>query len=121
MASAGPKPDIKARSFALAVRILKLVSAMGKDTASQVVARQMARSGTSVGAKVEEAQGAHSKADFAHKIKLARTEARETHYWLRLVAAAGLMPATRVSDLTREADEVLRILTAIVKTSRGAK
>jgi len=78
-AAAQPRPDIQARSFALAVRVLKLVRAMGKDTASQVVARQVARSGTTVGANVEEAQGAHSKADFTHKINVtAKKRARLT-------------------------------------------
>ena len=85
-----------------------------------MIARQIARSGTSIGANVEEAQGSHSKADFVHRMNVARREARETHYWLRLIAADGLVPAERLADLAQEAEEVVRILTAIVKTARGA-
>jgi four helix bundle protein len=114
------RPDIQARSFELAVRVLKLVRAMPRATGSQVIARQIARSGTSIGANVEEAQGSHSKADFVHRMNVARREARETHYWLRLIAADGLVPAERLADLAQEAEEVVRILTAIVKTARGA-
>jgi four helix bundle protein len=53
-------------------------------------------------------------------MNVARREARETHYWLRLIAADGLVPAERLADLAQEAEEVVRILTAIVKTARGA-
>ncbi len=112
------KPDIQARSFAFAVRILKLVRAMSRDTASLVVARQVARSGTSVGANIEEAQGAYSKADFTHRMNVARREARETLYWLRLIAEVALLPKRRLTGLIQESEEIIKILVAIVKTSR---
>jgi four helix bundle protein len=79
------------------------------------VARQLARCGTSVGANVEEAQGAHSRRDFARRMNNARTEAREALYWLRLIAETRLVEPAKLSGIVEEADEILRILVAIVK------
>jgi four helix bundle protein len=110
---------IQERSFALALRVLKVVRALSRDTASQVVARQIACSGTSVGANVEEAQGSHSKAEFVRRMNIARSEALETRYWLRLIVAGGLLPKRRLEPLLQEADEVVRILVAIVKKARA--
>ncbi len=118
MARTNDTPDIQARTFGFAARILKLVRAMERDTASLVVAKQIARSGTSIGANVEEAQGAYSKADFTHRMNVARKEARETLYWLRLLAEVGLLPKRRLTTLTQESEEIVKILVAIVKTSR---
>lgn len=112
------KPDIRERTFSFALRIVRLVRALGSDLASQGIARQVLRSGTSVGANVEEAQGSHSRADFARRMNIARAEARETLYWLRLITDSELLPRRRTADLIREADEIVRILVAIVKTAR---
>jgi len=113
------RPDIQRRSFFLAARVVKLVRQLPNDLAGRTIARQLARSGMGVGANVEEAQGAHSRADFARRMNIARAEARETLYWLRLVAECGMLPRDRLDDLVREANEIVSILAAIVKTSRG--
>lgn len=113
--------DIHERTFEFAVRVLKVVDSLPRTVLGRVFASQLARSGTSVGANIEEAQGGHSKAEFARRMNLARGEARETRYWLRLIAAHGLISARRLSHLTAEADELVRILTAIVKKARGTK
>ena len=120
MADAGQstKPDIQKKSFEFAVRILRLVRALPRDLASQVVIRQLARSGTSIGANVEEAQGSQSRREFARRMNIARSEARETPYWLRLLAETELVPRPRLDAITREAEEIVRILVAIVKTAR---
>lgn len=118
MSNDNDTPNIQERSFGFAVRIIKLVRSMERDTASWVVARQIARSGTSIGANIEEAQGAHSKADLIHKMNISRREARETHYWLRLLAETGLLPRRRLKELIQESEEIVRIPAAIVKTSR---
>ena len=115
------QPGIQERSFGFALRILKVVRALGRDAACQAIARQIARSGTSIGANVEEAQGAHSKVDFTRRMNIARAEALETRYWLKLIAAAGLLPKGRLAPLIQEADELVRILVAIVKKSRGVE
>ena len=76
--------DIQERTFRFAVRVVRLVERLPRDGAGLVVGRQVARSATSVGANVEEADGAESKRDFIHKMSIAHKEARETRYWLRI-------------------------------------
>jgi four helix bundle protein len=83
-----------------------------------VIARQLARSGTSIGANVEEAQGSHSRAEFIRRMGIARSEARETFYWLRIIGETGMIKPSRLVKITAESEELLRILTAIVKNSR---
>ena len=75
----------------------------------------MLRSGTSVGANVEEGQAAQSEADFLTKYSIACKEARETHYWLRLLAETESVSGDRLNDLTQECNELVAILTSIVK------
>ncbi|MFQ5807352.1 MAG: four helix bundle protein [Phycisphaerae bacterium] len=111
--------DIQERTFRFAVRILKLVRSLPFDPAGSAVARQLARSGTGVGANIEEAQGSHSKKEFIRRMNIARSEARETLYWLRLVAETELLARDRLREITNEADELVRILTTIVKRSRN--
>jgi len=112
--------DIEERTFQFAVRILRMVRVMPRDIAGQVVARQVARSGTSVGANVEEAQGAQSRTEFARKMNIAKSEARETRYWLRLAAEVELVKPVRLKGLFQESDELVRILTTITKKTRRA-
>ena len=111
--------DIEMRTFAFAVRVVKLVSAIPRSIAGNTLGRQLVRSGTSVGANVEEAQGAQSKKDFIRRMNIARAEARETLYWLRLIKETELLPGNRLGELIQEADELVRILTTIVKHARG--
>jgi four helix bundle protein len=77
------------------------------------------RAGSSVGANVEEAQAASSRKEFIRRMEIAQSEAREVLYWLRIVAECGLVSKTLLADLLREADELVRIITTIVKRSRG--
>ncbi|TWT45144.1 hypothetical protein RAS1_15660 [Phycisphaerae bacterium RAS1] len=116
---ASAKPNIQVRTFAFAARILKLVRALPTDAAGKAAAYQLARAGTSVGANVEEAQGSHSKAEFVRRMNIARSEAREALYWLRLVAEIDLLPKGRLSVITDEAEQIVRILVSIVKTARS--
>ncbi len=121
MAISGDKPNIQARTYQLALRVIRVVRALGRDNASQVIAKQIARSGTSIGANVEEAQGSHSKAEFVRRMNIARSEARETLYWLRLIADSGLLSRQLLIPLIQETEEVVKILVRIVKTAREPK
>jgi four helix bundle protein len=85
---------------------------------SRTLAHQLLRSGSSVGANVEEGHGSQSRADFVSKYSIACKEARETHYWLRLLAASNVAPAGRLSPLIDEANQLVAILTTIVKKTR---
>ena len=114
---------ITERVFAFAVRIIRLCKFLeSQDRVSRTLSNQLLRSGTSIGANVEEAQAGQSKADFTAKMSIARKESRETHYWLRLLHASELVDESNLSDIIQESDELVRILTSIVKsTQTGVK
>lgn len=111
--------SIVERSFNFAVRIVQLCRFLEKqDRVSRTLANQLLRSGTSIGANVEEAQAGQSKPDFIAKMSISRKEARETLYWLRLLKEGDFVEDDKLSEILKEADELVRILTAIVKTSQ---
>jgi four helix bundle protein len=106
---------ILSKSFAFALTIIKLYSELQKRNES-VLSKQLLRSGTSIGANVEEATAAQSKRDFLSKMSIASKEARETRYWLRLLNKSDLVPVN-VSVELQQVEELIRILTSIVKTT----
>ena len=109
---------ILGRSFQFALRIVKVVQQLPDDKGVKVLANQLLRAGTSVGANVEEAIAACSKRDFIHTMNIALKEARETHYWLRLLEGSDMVKASRLSAIIAESEEIKKILGAIVRTSR---
>jgi four helix bundle protein len=112
--------SIVERSFNFAVRIVQLCRFLEKqDRVSRTLANQLLRSGTSVGANIEEAQAGQSKPDFIAKMSISRKEARETLYWLRLLKGSDSVEADKLSETLKEADELVRILTAIVKSAQA--
>jgi four helix bundle protein len=111
--------DIVERTFEFAVRIVKLSDVLSRRSRiGEKLASQVIRAGTSIGANVEEAQAAESRADFIHKYRIALKEARETKYWLRLIVAAGLIVEKSVVALRTEADEISRVIAQIVINAR---
>ena len=116
------KTDIRERSFDFATRVVKLCRALEKDSSvSRTLSNQLLRSATSIGANIEEAQAGQSKADFTAKMYISCKEARETHYWLRLLTASELVPKPRLEELTKESNELVAILTSITKSARANK
>ncbi|MGJ8640729.1 MAG: four helix bundle protein [Opitutaceae bacterium] len=112
--------SIVERSFEFSVRVVRLCRFLDEqDRSTRTLASQLLRSGTSIGANIEEAQAGQSKADFTAKMSIARKEARETLYWLRLLNASEIMEADKLTGITKEADELVRILTSIVKTAQS--
>jgi four helix bundle protein len=112
------KPSIvQDKSYAFALRIIELAKLL-KEQKDYEIARQILRSGTAIGANVEEALAGISRADFIAKMSIASKEARETHYWLRLLLDSKTAPGSQVTPLKDECMELVRILTAIVKTSQ---
>jgi four helix bundle protein len=107
--------DLKNRTKAFALRIMKLVEAVPASTAGTTVGRQIIRSGTSVGANYRAACRARSRAEFAAKIGVVIEVADETAFWLEMIVGSGLLPESRVHDLAREADELTAILVATAK------
>jgi len=111
------KKQIKERTFDFALDIVKLVMVFPRNTAGFELGKQLLRAGTSIGANVEEATGARTKKEFTNCMNIAKKEARETRYWLRLIFASGLLTKPKVKTLLDESEEILKILTSIVKTS----
>ena len=116
-------PEIMARTFSLALRIIKLCQVLDeKPGVSRTLSRQLLRSGTSIGANMEEAQAGQSRADFHSKCVIALKEARETHYWLRLIQESHLLQTNQLEDLLQETLEISRILGSIAaKTDGGSR
>jgi four helix bundle protein len=107
--------DIVERTFNFALGIVRLSKVCGRGNATaRTLARQLLRSATSIGANVEEAQAGQSRADFLSKYAIALKEAREAHYWLRLLLESGDCPAESGVALCQEAGELKRILAAII-------
>lgn len=113
--------DIVIRTFDFAVAVIQLcVKLDERPGVGRILMSQILRAGTSVPANVEEAQAAQSKADFVSKMSIALKEARETHLRLRLLVPANAVPLNDLNPLIQEADEVRRVIGAIiVSTKRG--
>ena len=111
--------DIQERTFKFGVRIIKFVDKLPHTLSATEIGKQLLRSGTSIAANMEEANGAESKSDFIHKVSIAYKVARETRLWLGLIKAAILPDAAEVTELHIECDEIVRILFAILRTARS--
>ncbi len=111
--------DLAARTKSFARRIIRLYSALPKETLCQVLGKQLLRSGTSIGANYREARRGRSKAEFASKIGDCLKEADETAYWLELLSEENIVSKTRLEPLLKEIDELIAILVTISKRSRG--
>lgn len=110
------------KSFAFAVRIVKLYKYLCDEKKEYVLSRQLLRSGTSIGANINEAQAGQSKADFISKMSIASKETRETKYWIDLLIKTDYLSIdeSHVQTLTVEIEELIKLLTSIVKSSRLA-
>ncbi len=111
--------DISQRLRTFARGVKRLVRDLPDDVGGKHIARQLFRSGTGGGANYEEARGAESRRDFAHKCSVAAKEMRESHYWLSLVDEDELIARHDITALLREADELVAILTASAKTAKN--
>lgn len=105
------------RTFNFALKIIGLYKQMTEQK-EFVLSKQLLRSGTSIGANVEEATAAVSKKDFAAKMGIASKEARESRYWLRLIKKSDIVPVP-VDEYLKEVEDIVNILTAIVKTTQS--
>ena len=111
--------DLPERTFEFARRVVKLCQELDQAPgANRTLSHQLLKSGTSIGANVEEAQAGQSKADFVSKMSIACKEARESHYWLRLLVATEVLPQARLTDLLDEANQLIAILTSVIKNTR---
>jgi four helix bundle protein len=110
--------DLRERTKQFALRIIQLAAMMPRTREADIVARQMVKSGTSVGANYREATRARSKAEFSAKVGVVEQEADETLYWLEIVRECGWVNSELEGRLATEADELVAIFTTIGKRSK---
>ena len=110
---------IQQKTFTLAVKVIRLVKSLEKEQKEYVLSKQLMRSGTAIGALVREAEHAESKKDFIHKMSISLKEANETRYWLDLLEESKLISSEQLIQLQKENTEIIKILAAIVKSSKN--
>lgn len=113
--------DLPERAFNFAKLVIGLMDEFPNNVKGWVLAKQLIRSGTSVGANLQEADQAFSDADFVHKCSIASKEACESLYWLKLCRETGLLRSDGVVQAMREADELLRILVSVMKKTQAGQ
>jgi len=106
------------KSYAFALRIVKLYKFLAEEKKEYVLSKQIVRSGTSIGANVEEAAGGYSEKEFLSKIIISYKEARETQYWLRLLKDSDFLDEQLANSLIEDVNELLRILGSISLTMK---
>ncbi|SDR72251.1 four helix bundle protein [Polaribacter sp. KT25b] len=110
---------IQIKSYNFAVRVVKLYKHLSQEKKEFVLSKQLLRSGTSIGANVEEAIGGQSRKDFFAKLTIAYKEARESHYWIRLLKDTDYLSEKESESLITDIEEILKIIGSIQKTVRS--
>ena len=110
---------VQAKSYAFAVRIVRMYQCLSAEKREYVLSKQVLRCGSSIGANVEEAIGAQSRADFLSKLSIAYKEARETIYWLRLLKDTDYLSPAQFKSIHADAQEICRIIAAIQKSTKA--
>lgn len=111
--------EVSEKSFAFALRIIKLYKYLTEQQREFVLSKQLLRSGTAVGALIREAEQAESHADFIHKMAIALKEANETAYWIDLLNQSGYIDVKGYESIYPEIVELLKLLTSIIKSSKA--
>jgi four helix bundle protein len=109
---------LKDKSFAFALRVVKLVSFLNSKKNEYVLGKQVLRSGTAIGALVSEAEFAQSKPDFVNKLSIALKEANETYYWLRLLHEGGFITRIMYESIQPQSKELIKLLVTSIKTTK---
>ena len=110
---------IQSKSYVFAVRIVKVYKYLCEEKKEYVLSKQLLRSGTSIGANIEEAIGGQTDKDFFAKLTIAYKEARETHYWIRLLTDTDYISKKENESLLHDVNELLNIIGSIQKTLRS--
>jgi four helix bundle protein len=113
------RSDLNERLMEYAVQIIRLVESLPKTIVNRRIGDQLLRSGTSVGANYEEAQGAESRSDFIHKLQIALKEVRESNDWVRLLARSGKVSSQQLVNIIDESTQLRAILSKAVATAKG--
>lgn len=111
---------IAKKSYAFAIRIIRLYQFLIEEKREFVLSKQLLRSGTAIGALVKEAEHAQSKADFLNKMNVALKEANETEYWLMLLKDTGYISTKEFDSVNTDCSEILKLLISIVKSTKAS-
>ena len=114
-----PSDDLRGRTKAFALRVIRLVEALPRGRTADVIGRQVLRSATSVAANYRSARRARSSAEFISKLGIVEEEADETLLWLELLTESGVVDPARLGDLLTEADQLVAIMVASLKTAKA--
>ncbi len=109
---------VKEKSYKFALRVINLYKYIAETKKEFVLSKQVLRCGTSIGANIEEAIGGQSKKDFITKMFISYKEARETHYWIRLLRDSGILESKLSESLLKDCDELLKLSGKIISTTR---
>jgi four helix bundle protein len=109
---------IQVKSYAFAIRIVNLYRFLCEQKKEYVLSKQLLKSGTSIGANLEEGIGGQSEKDFFAKLNIAYKESRETHYWLRLLRDTNYLSESESKSMLDDCDELLKIIGSIIKTMK---
>lgn len=110
---------VQNKSYAFSLRIIKLYKYLIEDKKEFVLSKQVLRSGTSVGANIEEGVAAQSRKDFIHKLSISHKEARETHYWIRLLRDSDFIEKKLAESILTDCEELIKLLVSILNTSKS--
>jgi four helix bundle protein len=110
---------LKEKSYAFAIRVINLAKFLREEKKEFILSKQIVRCGTSVGANIEEASGAQSNNDFIAKLHISLKEAKETHYWVRLLRDTEYISKEQAQSLIDDIDEIITILTKSLKTVKS--
>lgn len=110
---------IKEKSYQFAIRIVKFYVFLKDEKREFVLSKQVLRSGTSIGAMVEEALQAESSSVFIHKLSIANKEANETRYWIKLLKDTDFIDSTEAKSLINDCEELIKMLVSIIKTTKS--
>ena len=111
--------ELKKRTKQFGLRVIRLVESLPSNQTARTIGNQLLRSGMSVGANYRAACRGRSKADFIAKAGISLEEADECLYWMEMLQEAGIMPVEKMKELMKEADELVAIFTASIKTARA--
>ncbi len=109
---------LKEKAYKFALRIVKLYQYLANEKREFVMSKQVLRSGTSIGANIEEANQAQSKMDFIHKLSISQKESYETHYWIRLLRDSDFLSEKLANSLLEDCEEIQKLITSSIKTAK---
>ena len=122
LANVKEKPyDIQQRTFLFGLNIIRFSEQLPHSQVGKILCNQLVRSGTSIGANMEEVTAASGKQDFIYKANISLREARESNYWLRLIKESKIVSSPQLDELITESLELMKILGAIVSKARGKR